>query len=394
MQDDNDAFMPYPPHPVPHALSGPLSGMTFAVKDLFDVAGYPTGGGNPHLLALSGIKRRTAPVVQTLLDNGARFIGKTHTSELAYSMSGHNMHYGTPRNGAAANHIPGGSSSGSASAVSNGVCDFALGTDTGGSVRTPASYCGLFGLRPTHGRISLDGCQPLCATMDTCGFFAQTPEVFQAVADCLLGAKPPAIADVALACHEALFSCLPLRSQQALLPVRQRLERFFGAMTPLNAPLPDIDEIYLAFRQIQGFEAWQAQGETIQRYGLQLGPDVRERFLWGKAVTPAQYEAARQRREHFTRWWDAQLGDAILVLPTVPDGAPLLTAQAEEIETTRRLSHDLLLISVMTRRPQVTLPVAKSGGLPLGISFLGPRDSDRLLVELAVAFAQGDKDEQ
>lgn len=282
MQDDNHAFMPYPPQPVPHALSGPLSGMTFAVKDLFDVAGYPTGGGNPHLLALSGIKRRTAPVVQRLLDNGARFIGKTHTSELAYSMSGHNVHYGTPRNGAAPNHIPGGSSSGSASAVSNGVCDFALGTDTGGSVRTPASYCGLFGLRPTHGRISLDGCQPLCATMDTCGFFAQTPEVFRAVADCLLDAKPPAIAGVALACHDALFSRLPLRSQQALLPVRQRLERVFGTFTPLNASLPDIDEIYLAFRQIQGFEAWQAQGETIERYGLQLGPDVRERFLWEK----------------------------------------------------------------------------------------------------------------
>lgn len=120
-------------------------------------------------------------------------------------MSGHNVHYGTPRNGAAPNHIPGGSSSGSASAVSNGVCDFALGTDTGGSVRTPASYCGLFGLRPTHGRISLDGCQPLCATMDTCGFFAQTPEVFRAVADCLLDAKPPAIAGVALACHDTLF---------------------------------------------------------------------------------------------------------------------------------------------------------------------------------------------
>ena len=158
MQDDIRAFMPYPPHPVAHALSGPLSGLTFAVKDLFDVAGYPTGGGNPHLLALSGVKTRTAPVVQKLLDNGARFIGKTHTSELAYSMSGHNVHYGTPRNGAAPNHIPGGSSSGSASAVSNEACDFALGSDTGGSVRTPASYCGLFGLRPTHGRLSLDGC--------------------------------------------------------------------------------------------------------------------------------------------------------------------------------------------------------------------------------------------
>ncbi|TCW15363.1 amidase [Raoultella sp. BIGb0138] len=394
MQDENHAFMPYPAHPVVHALSGPLSGMTFAVKDLFDVAGYPTGGGNPHILARSGIKQRTAPVVQTLLDNGARFIGKTHTSELAYSMSGHNVHYGTPRNGAAPNHIPGGSSSGSASAVSNAVCDFALGTDTGGSVRTPASYCGLFGLRPTHGRLSLDGCQPLCATMDTCGFFARTPEVFRAVADCLLDSSPPAVTAVKLVSHDALFARQPLRSQQAWLPVCQRLGRFFGAIAPLNAPLPDSEAIYLAFRQIQGYEAWQAQGEIIERDGLQLGPDVRERFLWGKAVTPAQYDAACQQREAFSAWWQAQLGDAVLVLPTVPDGAPLLTAQADEIESTRRLAHDLLLISVMTRRPQVTLPVAQVGGLPLGLSFLGPRGSDRLLVELAVAFAQGDKDEQ
>ncbi|MGM1330244.1 amidase, partial [Klebsiella michiganensis] len=187
---------------------------------------------------------------------------------------------------------------------------------------------------------------------------------------------------------------LPLRSQQALLPVRQRLARFFGPLAPLDAPLPDADDIYLAFRQIQGYEAWQAQGETIERYGLQLGPDVRERFFWGKAVTRAQFDAACQLRERFTAWWDALLGDAVLVMPTVPDGAPLLTAQAEEIEAVRRLSHDLLLISVMTQRPQVTLPVAQTGGLPLGISFLGPRGSDRLLVELAAAFMQGDRNEQ
>ncbi|WP_407575830.1 amidase [Raoultella terrigena] len=394
MQDDIRAFMPYPAHPVPHAHGGPLSGMTFAVKDLFDVAGYPTGGGNPHLLALSGIKSRTAPVVQRLLDSGARFMGKTHTSELAYSMSGHNMHYGIPRNGAAPNHIPGGSSSGSASAVSSAVCDFALGTDTGGSVRTPASYCGLFGLRPSHGGVSLDGCQPLCATMDTCGFFARSAEVFRAVAECLLGGERPAVDGVRLTSHEALFSRLPLRSQQALLPVRQRLGRAFGEIASLSAPLPDVDEIYLAFRQIQGYEAWQAQGETIERYGLQLGPDVRERFLWGKAVTAAQFDSACQLRARFSDWWDRQLGEAILVLPTVPDGAPLLTAQAAEIEAVRRLSHDLLLISVMTRRPQVTLPVAQVGGLPLGISFLGPRGSDRLLVELAAAFMQGEDHEQ
>ena len=129
------AFMPYPEVAVPHAAQGPLSGLSFGVKDLFDVAGYPTSGGQPFLLALSGIKQRHAKAVQQLLDNGAKFAGKTITDELAFSMNGQNAHFGNPINGAAPDRITGGSSSGSAAAVSNGLCDFALGTDTGGSVQ-------------------------------------------------------------------------------------------------------------------------------------------------------------------------------------------------------------------------------------------------------------------
>lgn len=390
MQDPARAFMPYPFVPVPHAQSGPLSGLTFAAKDLFDVAGYPTGGGNPHLLAASGIKTTTAPAVQKLLDGGARFVGKTHTSELAYSMSGHNIHYGTPRNGAAPLRIPGGSSSGSASAVSNGLCDIALGSDTGGSVRTPASYCGLFGLRPTHGRITLAGCQPLCATMDTCGFFARTPQAFSAAAACLLGEDISAPHRVELACHEALFADLPARSQQALLTVREQLAQRFGTVAMLDAPLPEREAVYLAFRQIQGYEAWQSQGGNIERLGMQLGPDVAERFAWGKAVTGAQFDAACLLRDTFTAWWQSQLGNRILIMPTVPDIAPLLSATAQEIEATRRVSHDLLLISVLTRRPQVNLPVTTLDGAPLGISLLGPCGSDALLVSMATTFMQGE----
>lgn len=382
------AFMPYPFVTVPQAESGPLCGLTFAAKDLFDVAGYPTGGGNPHVLAASGIKTTTALAVQKLLDGGARFIGKTHTSELAYSMSGHNIHYGTPRNGAAPLRIPGGSSSGSASAVSNALCDIALGTDTGGSVRTPASYCGLFGLRPTHGRISLQGCQPLCATMDTCGVFARTPQAFSAAASCLLGDDTVRPAQIALACHESLFAALPAHSQQALLPVREKLAQRFGAIATLDAPLPEREAVYLAFRQIQGYEAWQSQGGNIEKLGMQLGPDVAERFAYGKAVSDAEFDAACQLRETFSAWWHTQLGDRILVLPTVPDIAPLLTAAPEEIEATRRISHDLLLIAVLTRRPQVNIPVTTVDGAPLGISLLGPCGSDALLVSMATTFMQ------
>ena len=146
MHDPAHAFMPYPEAPVENAATGPLAGLRFGVKDLFDVAGYPTSGGQPMLLAMSGIKTRTAPTVQKLLDAGARFAGKTITDELAFSMNGQNAHFGSPINGAAPDRISGGSSSGSASAVSNGLCDFALGTDTGGSVRAPANTAVWIGL--------------------------------------------------------------------------------------------------------------------------------------------------------------------------------------------------------------------------------------------------------
>src|SRR6218665_673770 len=167
------AFMPYPAVAVENASEGPLSGLTLAVKDLFDVKGYRTGCGCPTKLAESEVKTVTAPAVQRLLDAGARFVGKTHTDELAWSMYGMNAHFGTPVNVAAPDRIPGGSSSGSAAAVAAGLADIALGTDTGGSVRAPASFCGLWGLRPTHGRISLEGCMELCASFDTAGFFAR-----------------------------------------------------------------------------------------------------------------------------------------------------------------------------------------------------------------------------
>jgi amidase len=185
--DPSLGFMPYPASKVAAARSGHLKGLTFAVKDLFDVAGYPTSAGSPTLLALSALKTKNAPTVQKLLDAGARFVGKTITDELAFSMNGKNAHFGTPVNGPAPDRIPGGSSSGSAAAVSNGLCDFALGTDTGGSVRAPANHCGLYGLRPTHGRVSLKAAHPLATSFDTCGWFTRDIATYARVADVLLG---------------------------------------------------------------------------------------------------------------------------------------------------------------------------------------------------------------
>ena len=298
MHDNAFAFMPYPPAEVPHAAAGPLAGYTFAVKDLFDVAGYPTGGGSPHILAMSGIKTRTAPTVQRLLDAGAALVGKTHTNELAFSMTGKNIHYGTPRNGAAPHRIPGGSSSGSASAVSNGLCDFALGTDTGGSVRTPASYCGLFGLRPTHGRISLEGCQALSPGMDTAGYFTRDAALFERVGEYLLGEDPtPLPAKPRLVISDTLFSILSVPVRQALNPALDKIAAVAGEPASMAGSLPDQDQTYWAFRHIQGYEAWQAQGEKISRYGFALGPDVASRFAWAATVTEDQYRHACGARD-------------------------------------------------------------------------------------------------
>jgi amidase len=382
------AFLPYPAAAVPHAATGPLAGLSFAVKDLFDVAGFPTGGGNPLLLALSGIKTRTAPTVQKVLDAGARFVGKTHTDELAFSMNGKNAHFGTPVNGAAPDRIPGGSSSGSAAAVSNRLCDFALGSDTGGSVRAPASHCGLFGIRPTHGRISLAGCLDLSPSFDTCGFFARDARTFSRVADVLLGSDAAPLDRVRLLRPRDVWALLAPEVAAALAPAQARIEGVLGPALPAEAVLESIDAMYWSFRYIQGREAWTADGPFIERFAPPLGPGVAERFAWARQVTDAQVEGAQRFRAQYQRHLAALLGDnGVLLMPTMPDVAPLLAASEVELDAYRNAAIGMLCIAGLAGFPQVSLPLASRLGAPLGISLLGPADSDRSLVALAERIA-------
>src|SRR4029434_10623636 len=174
------------------ASHGPRLGLTFAVKDIYDIAGHRTGFGSPDWLRTHGPATRTAPAVQRLLDTGTHLIGKTHTDELTWSLTGENAHYGAPVHVNAPGRVTGGSSSGSASAVAAGVVDFAVGSDTGGSVRLPASFCGILGIRPTHGRIPLHGVGPLDPSFDTCGWFACDAGVFERVGRTLLRDDTPA----------------------------------------------------------------------------------------------------------------------------------------------------------------------------------------------------------
>ncbi len=379
------AFLPFPPVDVPHAASGPLAGLTFAVKDIYDVAGYPTSAGNPHMLARSGVKTRHAAVVATLLDAGARFVGKTITDELAFSARGNNAHFGAPLNGAAPWRITGGSSSGSASAVSTGLADFALGSDTGGSVRAPASHCGLYGIRPTQDRISLAGCFPLCASFDTCGFMTRDAQTFALVATVLLGADAaPLPVHPRLLFAQDLFAMLDADAIAALKPAIAVMETAFGKATPVSVTDGRLDELYHAYRILQGWEAWQEAGELIESVGLRLGPDVAARFAFSKTVTAEQAEAAAAVRKTFTDHVTRLLGsDGVVVMPTMPDIAPLLNIENDAFELYRNRATHLLGLTPLCGLPQVSLPFASRDGAPFGISLMGPRGSDLSLVELA-----------
>lgn len=389
LNDPAHAFVPYPDVPVPHASTGPLSGLYFGVKDLFDVAGYPTGGGNPLVLALSGTKTHTAPTVQRLLDAGAAFAGKTVTDELAFSMNGNNAHFGAPLNGAAPERITGGSSSGSASAVSSRLCDFALGTDTGGSVRAPASHCGLYGIRPTHGRVSLQSALALCHSYDTCGWFARDATTFARVGDVLLGADPtPLPARPRLLSPTDVWGLIAADVLPAWDGARAQVQAVYGAAGPTSVALDSFEAMYWSFRYLQGREAWMTDGAFIERYAPVLGPGVKERFAWSRDVTDAQVEQAQAFRTRFTAHLRQLLGhDGVLVMPSMPDIAPLRSTDEAALEHYRNQAVQMLCIAGLSGFPQISLPLAGRQGAPLGLSLLGPAGSDRSLIAMAQQLA-------
>lgn len=387
-QDQFLAFMPYPPCAVAHAAQGVLKGLTFGVKDLFDVAGYPTSAGQPHMLALSGVKQNTAPFVQRFLDAGAQCVGKTVMDELAFSLNGQNAHFGAPLNGADPQRLSGGSSSGSASAVANELCDFALGSDTGGSIRAPASHNGLFGLRPTYGRFDMSGSHALAPSLDTPGWVARDVDVFIRVSELVLS-ESCKTQTVRLILGQEFWALLTPDVKTAFKPALDALEQVFGKIEIANILHTSFDELTMAFRHTQGWEAWQVNGEFIRRYQPMLGPGVAQRFEWSSHVTQQQYEQAQKTRESIKLHLSHTLGtDGILVLPTMPDCAPLVQQPEADLEIYRAASLKLLSLAGVCGFPQISLPLAHHHGAPLGISLLGLPHSDARLVGLAHQVAQ------
>ncbi len=363
---------------------GPLAGLTFAAKDLYDVAGHKTGFGNPDWLRTHEPAARTAPAVQMLLDAGAHLVGKTHTEEMAWSLTGENAHYGTPVNVNAPGRVPGGSSSGSAAAVAAGLVDFALGSDTGGSVRLPASYCGILGLRPTHGRISLEGACPLAPSFDTCGWFARDAGVFERVGRVLLRDAAPAPVPGRLLVAQDAFAFAEAAALAALKPTLERVAALIGA--PVNVTVGDesLTKWMDYFRFPQGAEAWAAHGEWIARVKPEFGPAIKGRFDWAATVDPKDVARASTRREEITRRMEGLLRDgAVLALPSAPDIALPRNSPPAVVDGLRARALPMLCIAGLARLPQVSLPLATLNGCPLGLALIAARGNDTLLLELA-----------
>ncbi len=389
-KDPVNAFVDYDAVAVPSTASGPLAGLTVAVKDIFDVAGYPTGCGSPIKRAESPVHTESAPIVQRVLDAGAAFLGKTHTDELAFSLNGQNMHTGTPVNIRAPGRIPGGSSSGSAAATAAGLCGFAIGSDTGGSVRAPASYCGLFGIRPSHGRLPLERVMPLAPSFDVPGYFADDGEIFARVAPVFLGAdeKPASLRRLVRA-TDAFALLMDGGEAAALALAEARVRDHFDGAEDVTVAPDGLDAWYWVFRHLQAAEAWRAHGEWIEKHDPQMTPGVRERFEFGKAVTAEDIANAKVARQAARDRLDGLVGaDGVLMLPSVPSIAPLCDIGAEALQDFRERALAILCISGLSGLPQMSLPLAEFDGCPLGLSLIGPRGSDRALVDLGVSIAK------
>jgi amidase len=367
--------------------AGPLSGLSLAVKDVIDVAGVPTGAGNPAFLEDAQPALDHAVAVARLVQAGAGVIGKAHTDELAFSLSGTNAHYGTPRNAAAPGRVPGGSSSGSAAAVASKLAPIALGTDTAGSTRVPASYCGVYGLRPTHGRVPQAGVLPLAPTFDTCGTLAATGELLERAALIVLGAHESTPPDALVLASDLLAEADPSVAEA----VRVAAQRLAGQ---LDAPLRCAElaggrqQSWLAaFRGRQLVEVWWAHGQWIETRRPPLGPGVAARFAAARAAPQSAAVPADGARAEVLQALDRVLppGGA-LVLPATATTAPVPTLAGAEKEDLRERTMRLTCVAGLAGAPAVSLPLATARDLPVGLSLLArPGHDERLLAAARLA---------
>ncbi|QJD29994.1 amidase [Methylococcus geothermalis] len=376
--------------------AGPLADLSFAVKDVIDIAGHVTGCANPDWANSHPPAAAHAVCVEQCLQAGAICLGKTHADELAFGLSGENAFYGTPLNPAAPDRVPGGSSSGSATAVAAGEVDFALGTDTGGSIRLPASNCGIWGMRPSHGRISVAGVSPLAPGFDTVGAFARCGGVLQRVMSLLLniGPRPAALGKLWLL-QEGFDEAEPA-VRTAFEPV---LERLAGCFPCREMSLRSIDgeagatgldnwaQVYLP---IQWAEIWSTLGSWIESAQPTLGARTRRNFELARGLDRRLLPAALASREHYRAALARFLGpEDLLCFPSVHAPAPLKGSLGLDRTQGDYFPRVLarMAIAGIGRLPQISLPAVDVAGVPVGLSLLAAEGNDAFLLSAAQGVA-------
>ena len=374
---------------------GALKDKTFVVKDLFDVQGCITGGGCPDWAKKQAQATATAPTISKLLDAGAQLKGKSCSDELAFSLDGINPFFGTPLNSQLPDRIPGGSSSGSAAAVAARVVDFALGTDTAGSIRVPASYCGIYGMRPTHGVISTSGVMPLGPSFDTVGWFAGNAEVLNVVGSVLLetAVTDDELNDAGRNNDEELhnigivktaFNLLSTDIAESMISQTEHAASLFNQKSEVDIS-PHIFELCASvFGIIRSREAWQFYGKWIEEDHPNLSPMVHQRLTEGKKVSLKEENLARSIKQELTTYLEQLIAKhGVLCIPTTWDLPPKTSAPTETLAANRTKNILLTSLSTLSGLPQVSVPVEIVPGVRLGLSFIGSRGSDLQLLKLA-----------
>jgi amidase len=387
MTDPLGAFVPGVDVRLPGRLGGPLDGLTFAAKDLFDVLGFVTGCGNPDWAATHGIAERSAAAVQMLLDAGASLVGKTITDEISLGLLGINRHYGTPLNPRAPDRVPGGSSSGSASAVAGGACDVALGTDSGGSVRVPASFCGLFGLRPTLNRIDARGMMVQSPTFDTVGYFARDAATFATIGATLLRDPiVPATPKEIIVATDA-FAIADEVVRDALAPALDCC-RGVARVTQTSLATVDLRDWARWQRVLQRHEFRATFREWVDRVNPRFSAEVAGAFADDGRTSAETINFAKSFRTGAKTRIDALLdGWRLLCIPTSPILPIVRDARLSTMREAVCRIVDLTAIAGMTSLPQVNIPAGSVSGIPVGLSLVGWRGGDAALVGAACALA-------
>ena len=317
---------------VPPTASGPLDGESVAVKDVYAVRGQRIGAGNPAWLAQAREEPVAARAVELLLEAGASVRGIARTDEFAWSLAGTNPHHGTPPNPRAPRRVPGGSSSGSASAVSLGHASIGLGTDTGGSIRVPAAYQGLFGIRTTHGLASSYAVLPLARSFDTVGWLTRDAGLLQRVGEVLLPATDRRPVGELVSVPGLLGLAEP--------DVRETVDRFaaeHGAMRE-SWDLTRLPSWLEAFQTVQAWEAWKERGAWLAPRLGELGADVRARFEAAALVDDDRADAARRVVADARATIRDLVGDRVVVLPSASSVAPLVGWSVSSRGSVRRRS--------------------------------------------------------